>query len=135
MEHLDLEQVTTPLPLTPEVPSPDLNGPKLAEEGDPTARLVDEDEEAWGVISTRSLIANAHGLDVCSDVANGYLVEGKQVLMGVRIVHAENQCDFKELLSIYRGLSVLTKARGLPSGLPWHLSFAHKAQEGLERFT
>ena len=132
VEHIDLAQVTTPSPLTPEVPSPDVTGPKFAEESDPNARLLDKDEEAWGVISARSIIVRSHGLDICSDLANAYLVRGNRSLIGVRIVHAEKPCDLKELLSIYHGLSILTKARGISSALPWHLAFAQKAHQGLE---
>ena len=134
-ENFDIDQVTTPLPLTPEIPSPDVNGPRLTEENDPTARLIDTNEEGWGVISARSFVVNTHGLDICNDFANGYLVKGNKTLIGIRVVYTEKSCDLKDLLSIYHGLSILTKARGIASKLPWHLAFARKAYEGLEAFT
>ena len=130
-EQVEADSMPGPIPTTPDLTSLDPNGPKLLEESDPSAYLIDQAEETWGVISACSLVAQPHGLEVQAAVANGYLVRPSRWIIGVRVVHAEKTGDFRELLKMYHGLIVLAELRGIQERLPWHLAMTSRALEGL----
>lgn len=134
-EPFDIEQLPSSLPTAFDLASPDLNGPKLPEESEPSAHLVDQMDETWGLVSACSLVEQPHGLEILTAVANGYLIKGCKTLIGVRVVHAEKIGDFKELLKMYHGLMVLSEARAIRENLPWHLAVSRRAHNGLSRLT
>ena len=140
---------TTPLAAAqnPEVISPAFSGwpstPRSIDafDADPNARLVDKTDETWGVVAS-PLIENEENCALIS----GYLLKRASasdhdglVLMGVRVTYAENPCEslLHEILTMYRSLGTLARARGVThpslSVLPWHVAVARKAREGLNQ--
>jgi hypothetical protein len=145
--HVYATPVSTPLPNTPDnQASPGFHpGPiKAADmpEIDPSARLIDTTEEAWGVISARLLTAETNVV-VHSALASGYLAkragagdEDGITAIGIRIIHQPADVNpdslLRDLLTMYRSLNAIARARGVEDGaLPWHIAMARKAYGGL----
>lgn len=132
--QLDVNQISTSLPGTPDVASPDTNGPRYPEETDPSARLASLSEETWAVTTHRSISINENELDTRPSVSSGYLIKYGRASMGIRISHTDNDIDAKVLLKMYHDLTCLSQAKGFWEELPWHMAVARRAQAGLFDF-
>ncbi|EFR04962.1 hypothetical protein MGYG_07965 [Nannizzia gypsea CBS 118893] len=107
--------------------------------------LVDKSDDSWALILSQRL-NNSHSFTNYNPaLANGYLIhrsgtsdnDWKASLM-VNLIHVQTRIPpsiiLKDLLSIYRDMASLTRARGLicsreNHGLPWHISTAIRGQE------
>lgn len=113
---------------------------------DTDAVLVDAADETWGIVLSHRLNNSNSLLEYRPALASGYLVKRRGttdadgiVALGVNLVHASPGIEYeqlmKEILSTYRGLATLTRAKGMinptQNVLPWHVATAVKGQQTL----
>jgi Mediator complex subunit 13 C-terminal domain len=112
--------------------SPDSNAPRMSEELDSAARLVDPVEEVKAVITASMVEVSQDRIDLPPSLGSGYLVNARGIIMGMSIVAAESyDLDIRSLLRMSYDLTCLSKARGGDPALPWHVAIARQAQIGL----
>ncbi|KAI9742990.1 MAG: mediator of RNA polymerase II transcription subunit 13 [Claussenomyces sp. TS43310] len=120
--------------------TPSESQPELKTEAD--AILIDLTEQSWGAVLSHSLNNSNSLLELNPALVSGYLikrggiaVEDAPVVMEVNIVHSEvnprvYEALLREILSFYRGLATLARARGVvdpvKDGRPWHIAAAEK---------
>lgn len=121
---------------------------------DPKAVLIDIEDETWGVLLSHRLNLSCDSTVYNPALASAYLVKRggveEQVLpkvMAVNLAWTDNadvtasrestDALMRELLEIYRGLSLLARARGMMDKgkelMPWHVLAALRGVEALER--
>lgn len=156
--HFSSTPVSTPNPsvsvASPEqpgnapTPSATYNAPTPSEptvEPDSDVVLTDIGDESWIVILSHRLNSSAHITDFRPALASGYLLRRKGTADGdgvfsmtVNLIHAQRSSTphdsiLKEVLSMYRDLASLARARGVRSvqnnTLPWHIATAVRGQE------
>ena len=104
------------------------------------AMLIDITDETWGLTMARGLDDPNIPTAFCQALASGYLLKraGPRDEDGLRslevnIVYAPkpDKALLKDLLSMYRGLALLARVRGIvdpiSNVLPWHIAAAKKA--------
>lgn len=117
-------------------------GAETAAEPDGDAFLVDVTEQTWGAVSGHRLSNSPSMLEVRPALISGYLIkrtgtkaEEPPVVMEVNLIHAETNPRayeplFREMLSQFRGLGTLARARGMVDRAsdvrPWHIAAAEK---------
>lgn len=147
-------------PLTPAGSESTISGAAAAmqvAENDPDAHLVEVEDESCGLLFKPQLsaLAGMDGMTNGAVVRKGKDAIGGRGLLGVSLfwtlqVKAQGagaveigslrqaEVTLREVLRMYRALSVLTRARGLHEGeggvLPVHLAVACKGAKGLEGF-
>lgn len=117
-------------------------------EPDVDAVLLDPSDDTWGIVLSHRLNNSNSLLDYRPALASGYLMTRKgstdadgTIVLGVNLVHAQAGTEFEllmeEILGYYRGLTILTKAKGmihpLREVLPWHIATAVKGQQTLSQ--
>ncbi|KAI1434772.1 mediator complex subunit 13 C-terminal-domain-containing protein [Xylaria sp. CBS 124048] len=122
-------------------------GDNNATDSDTDATLIDVTDQTWGVVLSHRLHTPTSQVDVSPALVSGYLVkrggmrlEDPPVVMEINIVHSEGnprsyEALLRELLSYYRGLGSLARARGMVDGgtdiRPWHIAAAEKGVRAL----
>ncbi len=104
------------------------------------ARLIDITDETWGATIARGLDDPNVPTDCCHASMSGYLIkragardEDGLMAFAVNIIHAQkpDKALLKDVLGMYRGLTMLAKVRGVvdpeSNVLPWHVAAAKKA--------
>ena len=127
-----LQQDGASLSGTPEVASPDTYALKSLEESDSGTRLMNSNERRWGIVTPYALSIFSEMLDVDNSVECGYIFGKGDILLCVRLIQESKPSDFKELLSKYYALGVLSRARCLDDELPWHLAVSKRTHAGLK---
>ncbi|KAH7319772.1 mediator complex subunit 13 C-terminal-domain-containing protein [Stachybotrys elegans] len=130
---------------TPATPIKDGAATPAAEGGDNEADavLVDVTDQTWGAITAHRLSNSTTILDVQPTLASGYLIkrsgikiEEPPAVMEVNLIHTDNlprspEVLFREILSNFRNLGTLARARGVVEReadvRPWHVAAAEKA--------
>ncbi|KAJ3574402.1 hypothetical protein NPX13_g4378 [Xylaria arbuscula] len=126
-----------------QTPSGDTN----ATDSDADATLTDTTDQTWGVILSHRLQSPALSTELNPILVSGYLVkrggarvEDPPILMEVNVIHSENnprayEALLREMLTYYRGLGTLARARGMiekDSDIrPWHIAAAEKGVRAL----
>ncbi|KND90587.1 Mediator of RNA polymerase II transcription subunit 13 [Tolypocladium ophioglossoides CBS 100239] len=134
---------------TPATPARDANaaaatpGADGAGETDSDAVLSDITDQTWGAVVGHRLNNSSSVLEVHPALVSGYLIkrtgtkiEDAPVLMEVNLVHTDASPRayeplLREMLSYFRGLGTLARARGVVQRetdvRPWHVAAAEKA--------
>lgn len=118
-----------------------------ATEADSEAVLADVSDQTWGAVAGHRLSNTMSILEVQPVLISGYLikrtgtkVEDVPVLMEVNLVHTDAMPRayeplLREMLSYFRGLGTLARARGVVERetdvRPWHVAAAEKAVRAL----
>ena len=116
-------------------------------ETDAGAVLVDVTDQTWAAILGHRLSNSSSVLELQPALASGYLikrtspqVEDSPVIMEVNLIHTEAtprayEPLLREMLSHFRGLGTLARARGVTETetdvRPWHVAAAEKAERAL----
>lgn len=108
------------------------------------ARLIDITDETWGVTMAGGLDDPNIPTEFCQALVSGHLIkragardEDGLLVLGVSIIHAQkpDKVLLKEVLSMYRGLGMLARVRGIvdpvSNMLPWHVAAARKAHKAV----
>ncbi|KAI2633450.1 mediator complex subunit 13 C-terminal-domain-containing protein [Xylaria nigripes] len=122
-------------------------GDNSATDSDADATLTDITDLTWGVILSHRLHTSTSLVDAIPALVSGYLVkrggmrlEDPPVAMEVNIVHSEGsprayESLLREMLTYYRGLGSLARARGMVDKdtdvRPWHIAAAEKSVRAL----
>lgn len=122
-------------------------GAESAPEAEGDAFLIDITDQTWGAVASHRLSNSTSLLEIRPALVSGYLikrtgnrVEDPPVLMEVNIIHMEANPRayeplFRELLSQFRGLGTLARARGIVDRemdvRPWHIAAAEKGVRAL----
>ncbi|KAI0912036.1 mediator complex subunit 13 C-terminal-domain-containing protein [Ustulina deusta] len=122
-------------------------GDNNATDSDADATLTDTADQTWGVILSHRLQCSVSLTDLNPALVSGYLVkrggtrvEDPPVVMEVNIVHSEGnprayETLLREMLTYYRGLGTLARARGMVDKdtdiRPWHIAAAEKGARAL----
>ncbi|KZZ96736.1 Mediator complex, subunit Med13 [Moelleriella libera RCEF 2490] len=122
-------------------------GGEAGAESEGDAVLTDVTDQTWGAILGHRLSSSLSLVDPQPVLASGYLVkrtgariEDTPVAMEVNLVHADASPRayeplLREVLSYFRGLSTLSRARGMvPADVdvrPWHIAAAEKAARAM----
>ncbi|KAI0540285.1 mediator complex subunit 13 C-terminal-domain-containing protein [Xylaria digitata] len=122
-------------------------GDNNATDSDADATLTDAADQTWGVILSHRLQSSASLMDLNPALVSGYLVkrggirvEDPPIIMEVNIVHSEGnprayETLLREMLTYYRGLGTLARARGMVDKdtdiRPWHIAAAEKGARAL----
>ncbi|KAI0419346.1 mediator complex subunit 13 C-terminal-domain-containing protein [Xylaria grammica] len=122
-------------------------GDNNATDSDADATLTDATDQTWGVILSHRLQSSASLTDLNPALVSGYLVkrggirmEDPPIVMEVNIVHSEGnprayETLLREMLTYYRGLGTLARARGMVDKdtdiRPWHIAAAEKGARAL----
>ena len=143
------EQGTTPVtPMrdagTTGTPTP---GAEAAGEAESDTALLDVTDQTWGAVVGHRLNNSSTPLELQPALVSGYLIkktstklEDPPALMEVNLVHTEATARayeplLREMLSNFRGLSTLARARGVVERevdvRPWHVAAAEKAVRAL----
>ncbi|KAK6845816.1 hypothetical protein PG987_001004 [Apiospora arundinis] len=118
-------------------------GGGTADDSEADATLVDVTDHMWGAVLAHRLSNSMSPTDLNPAIVSGYLVkrggprpEDPPAVMEVNIVHSEGcnprayETAMRELLTYYRGLGTLARARGLVDKevdcRPWHVAAAEK---------
>ena len=134
---------------TPATPARDANataatpGADGAGETDSDAVLSDITDQTWGAVVGHRLNNSSSVLEVHPALVSGYLIkrtgtriEDAPVLMEVNLIHTDASPRayeplLREMLSYFRGLGTLARARGVVQReadvRPWHVAAAEKA--------
>ncbi|OAQ93560.1 mediator of RNA polymerase II transcription subunit 13 [Purpureocillium lilacinum] len=134
---------------TPATPARDSNataatpGTDGAGDSEADAVLVDVTDQTWGALVGHRLNNSSTVLDLHPALVSGYLIkrtgtriEDAPVLMEVNMVHTDASPRayeplLREMLSHFRGLGTLARARGVvrreADVRPWHIAAAEKA--------
>ncbi|KFA52625.1 hypothetical protein S40293_05449 [Stachybotrys chartarum IBT 40293] len=138
-------------PMTPARDSAAASAATPGADGTPDAEadavLVDVTEQTWGAVVGHRLSNSTTILDLQPALASGYLikrasnrVEDAPVVMEVNLIHAAAsnrpyEWVLREMLSNFRGLGTLARARGMVDRetdvRPWHVAAAEKALRAL----
>ncbi|KXJ96713.1 mediator complex subunit 13 C-terminal-domain-containing protein [Microdochium bolleyi] len=110
---------------------------------DADATLVDVTDQTWGAVLAHRLNNSTSATDLNPALVSGYLVkrsgprgEDPPAVMEVNLVYTDNnprayEALMRELLTYYRGLTTLARARGVVERTvdtrPWHVAAAEKA--------
>ncbi|KJZ73230.1 hypothetical protein HIM_07427 [Hirsutella minnesotensis 3608] len=138
---------------TPATPARDANataatpGAEGGGESEYEAVLSDVTDQTWGAVVGHRLNNSLSVIDVHPALASGYLikrtgskVEDAPVLMEVNLVHTDASPRayeplLREMLSYFRGLGTLARARGVVQRetdvRPWHIAAAEKGVRAL----
>ncbi|KAI1102880.1 mediator complex subunit 13 C-terminal-domain-containing protein, partial [Jackrogersella minutella] len=116
-------------------------------ESDGDATLTDITDQTWGAVLSHRLNNSTSLMELNPALVSGYLVkrggsrvEDPPVVMEVSIVHNEGNPRayeplLREILTYYRGLGTLARARGMVERetdiRPWHIAAAEKAVKAL----
>ncbi|KAI1205572.1 mediator complex subunit 13 C-terminal-domain-containing protein [Annulohypoxylon truncatum] len=116
-------------------------------ESDGDATLTEITDQTWGAVLSHRLNNSSSLMELNPALVSGYLVkrggsrvEDPPVVMEVSIVHNEGnprayESLLREMLTYYRGLGTLARARGMidkESDIrPWHIAAAEKAVKAL----
>ncbi|KAI1353810.1 mediator complex subunit 13 C-terminal-domain-containing protein [Xylaria sp. FL0043] len=122
-------------------------GDNNATDSDADATLTDATDQTWGVILSHRLQSSVSLTDPNPALVSGYLVkrggvriEDPPIVMEVNIVHSEGnprayEALLREMLTYYRGLGTLARARGMVDKdtdiRPWHIAAAEKGVRAL----
>jgi mediator of RNA polymerase II transcription subunit 13 len=122
-------------------------GDNNANDSDTDATLTDTTDQSWGVVLSHRLHNSTSLTDPNPALVSGYLVkrgglraEDPPVIMEVNIVHSEGnprayETLLREMLTYYRGLGTLARARGMVDKdtdvRPWHIAAAEKGIRSL----
>ena len=122
-------------------------GDTNATDSDADATLTDTTDQTWGVVLSHRLQSSVSTAEPNPVLVSGYLVkrggarmEDPPIVMEVNIVHSENnprayETLLREMLTYYRGLSTLARARGMVEKntdiRPWHIAAAEKGVRAL----
>ncbi|KAK5995142.1 Mediator of RNA polymerase II transcription subunit 13 [Cladobotryum mycophilum] len=122
-------------------------GDNTAVDTDADAVLADVTDQTWGAVASHRLSNSTSILEVQPALISGYLikktgmrVEDAPVVMEVNLVHTETMPRayeplLREMLSHFRGLGTLARARGVvdreADARPWHVAAAEKAVRAL----
>ncbi|KAI1190839.1 mediator complex subunit 13 C-terminal-domain-containing protein [Nemania serpens] len=122
-------------------------GDNNATDSDADAALTDITDQTWGVVLSHRLHASTSSTDLNAALVSGYLVkrgglrvEDPPIMMEVNIVHSEGSPRayeglLREMLTYYRGLGTLARARGMVDKdtdiRPWHIAAAEKGVRAL----
>ncbi|KAJ1338401.1 mediator of RNA polymerase II transcription subunit 13 [Microdochium nivale] len=114
---------------------------------DADASLVDVTDQTWGAVLAHRLNNSTSATDLNPALVSGYLVkrsgprsEDPPAVMEVNLVYTDNnprayETLMRELLTYYRGLTTLARARGVVERTvdtrPWHVAAAEKAMRTL----
>ncbi|KAG5976800.1 hypothetical protein E4U55_007215 [Claviceps digitariae] len=114
-----------------------------ADAADTDAILSDVTDQTWGAVVGHRLNSSASVLDLHPALVSGYLikrtgprVEDALMAMEVNLVHTDASPRsyeplLREMLSYFRGLAALSRARGVVAKdtdvRPWHIAAAEKA--------
>ncbi|KAI1175903.1 mediator complex subunit 13 C-terminal-domain-containing protein [Nemania sp. FL0916] len=125
-------------------------GDNNAIDSDADATLADVTDQTWGVVLSHRLHTCTSLTDLNPALISGYLVkrggvrvEDPPVVMEVNIVHSEGnprayEALLREMLTYYRGLGTLARARGMVDRdtdvRPWHIAAAEKGVRGMYMF-
>ncbi|KAK8045354.1 hypothetical protein PG993_005378 [Apiospora rasikravindrae] len=118
-------------------------GGGTADDSESDATLVDVTDHMWGAVLAHRLSNSMSLTDLNPAIVSGYLVkrggprpEDPPAVMEVNIVHSEGcnprayETAMRELLTYYRGLGTLARARGMVDKevdcRPWHIAAAEK---------
>ncbi|KAK8085067.1 hypothetical protein PG997_006338 [Apiospora hydei] len=118
-------------------------GGGTADDSEADATLVDVTDHMWGAVLAHRLSNSMSPTDLNPAIVSGYLVkrggprpEDPPAVMEVNIVHSEGcnprayETAMRELLTYYRGLGTLARARGMVDKevdcRPWHVAAAEK---------
>ncbi|KAK0629128.1 mediator complex subunit 13 C-terminal-domain-containing protein [Bombardia bombarda] len=118
-------------------------GDNAATESDLDATLVDITDATWGIVVLHRLNNSTSLIEMNPAIASGYLIkrggprlEDAPVVMEVNIIHCDSnprliESLLREMLTYFRGLGTLARARGLVDKetdvRPWHVAAAEKA--------
>ncbi|KAG5950249.1 hypothetical protein E4U53_005334 [Claviceps sorghi] len=118
-----------------------------ADAADTDAVLTDVTEQTWGAVAGHRLNSSGSVLDLYPALISGYLIkrtgpriEDALVAMEVNLVHTDASPRsyeplLREILSYFRGLATLSRARGVVARdtdvRPWHIAAAEKASRVL----
>ncbi|KAI0392275.1 hypothetical protein F5Y17DRAFT_477835 [Xylariaceae sp. FL0594] len=119
-----------------------------ATDSDADATLADATDQSWGVVLSHRLHNNSSSTTNLTDaLISGYLIkrggarqEDPPVLMEVNVVYYEGNPRayeplLREMLTYYRGLGTLARARGMVDKetdvRPWHIAAAEKGVRAL----
>ncbi|KAH7040252.1 mediator complex subunit 13 C-terminal-domain-containing protein [Microdochium trichocladiopsis] len=110
---------------------------------DADASLIDVTDQAWGAVLAHRLNNSTSATELSPALVSGYLVkrsgnrgEDPPAVMEVNLVYTDNsprayEALMRELLTYYRGLTTLARARGVVErtvdARPWHVAAAEKA--------
>ncbi|EFX01052.1 hypothetical protein CMQ_5994 [Grosmannia clavigera kw1407] len=124
--------------------------PNAVAEIDGNVALVDVTDNAWGAIASHRLNIAATWIDQRPALVSGYLVkrgglgrDDAPVVLEVNVIRTEGSPRtyeqlVRELLSSFRGLGTLARARGILDGerdvRPWHIAAAERAAKALCRW-
>lgn len=131
----------------PATPSQSSNTADSSNEADPEGALIDITEQTWGAVVGHRLNNSSTPLELQPALVSGYLIkrtgpkmEDPPVVMEINLVHTENtqrayEPLLREMLSTFRGLGTLARARGVTEReadvRPWHIAAAEKAVRAL----
>ncbi|KAK8023131.1 hypothetical protein PG991_007012 [Apiospora marii] len=118
-------------------------GGGTTDDSEADATLVDVTDHMWGAVLAHRLSNSMSPTDLNPAIVSGYLVkrggprpEDPPAVMEVNIVHSEGcnprayETAMRELLTYYRGLGTLARARGMVDKevdcRPWHIAAAEK---------
>ncbi|KAI0443481.1 mediator complex subunit 13 C-terminal-domain-containing protein [Xylaria telfairii] len=123
------------------------SGDNNATDSDADATLTDVTDQTWGVVLSHRLHTSSSLTDLTSALVSGYLVkrggaraEDPPIVMEVNIVHSEGnprayEALLREMLTYYRGLGTLARARGMVDRdtdiRPWHIAAVEKGVRAL----
>ncbi|KAI1380529.1 mediator complex subunit 13 C-terminal-domain-containing protein [Hypoxylon crocopeplum] len=136
---------TTPLRDNAATSAPTPGGDNSESDGDAT--LTEITDQTWGAVLSHRLNNSTSLTELNPALISGYLVkrggtrvEDPPVVMEVNIVHNEGnprayESLLREMLTYYRGLGTLARARGTVERetdiRPWHIAAAEKAVKAL----
>ncbi|KAI0888347.1 mediator complex subunit 13 C-terminal-domain-containing protein [Annulohypoxylon maeteangense] len=116
-------------------------------ESDGDSTLTEITDQTWGAVLSHRLNNSSSLMELNPALVSGYLVkrggsraEDPLVVMEVSIVHTEGHIRayeslLREMLTYYRGLGTLARARGMVDKetdiRPWHIAAAEKAVKAL----
>ncbi|KAI2466858.1 mediator complex subunit 13 C-terminal-domain-containing protein [Annulohypoxylon bovei var. microspora] len=116
-------------------------------DSDGDATLTEITDQTWGAVLSHRLNNSSSLMELTPALVSGYLVkrggsrvEDPLVVMEVSVVHNEGnprayESLLREMLTYYRGLGTLARARGMVDKetdiRPWHIAAAEKAVKAL----
>ncbi|KAI8961220.1 mediator complex subunit 13 C-terminal-domain-containing protein [Daldinia sp. FL1419] len=129
-------------PTSTPTPSGDINP-----EADGDTTLTEITDQTWGAVLSHRLNNSASLTELNPALISGYLVkrggirvEDPPVVLEVNLIHNEGnprayESLLREILTYYRGLGTLARARGMvekeADARPWHIAAAEKAVKAL----
>ncbi|KHO01729.1 Mediator complex, subunit Med13 [Metarhizium album ARSEF 1941] len=122
-------------------------GGEAGADSETDAVLADVTDQTWGAIVGHRLNNSSGVTDLCPALVSGFLIkrtgaraEDVPVAMEVNLIHTEAlprsyEPLLREMLSYFRGLATLSRARGMvPREMdvrPWHVAAAEKAARAM----